>query len=222
MDQSLTLAQPARPPVRLLRLPAFWLGLLALLLLGIFESRFIAWCWPVYGESACTRYSLPLNFVLDLAFFLLVALVFDRSWWAVLLAGLLAVVVYHAGSLVRVLPGGSSGEGLAQAATSLAGWLFMALFQALLRFILPAAILRVLVRRAGELSSRTAILFGTLVAAYAAAYHIALFGGAAIVSPGSVAPGYIFTPLDLLGALLTGLAAWLAVLIGRAVRVRQS
>jgi len=225
MDQALSLAQPARPPARLARLPAFWLALLALLLLGIFESRFIAWCWPTYGESACGRYSLPLNFVLDLAFFLLVVLVFDHAWWAVLLVSVVALEVYHAGNLVRALPGVFGGEGqpfLTQAASFLAGWAIMTLIQTLLRFLVPAAILRWLARRSGGLSSRAAVLFGVSVAAFAAAYHIALFGGAAIVSPGSVAPGYIFTPLDLVGALLTGLAAWLAVLIGRAVRVRQS
>ena len=225
MDQALSLVQPARPPGRLIQTPAFWLGFLALLLLGIFESRFIAWCWPTYGESACGRYSLPLNFVLDLAFFLLVVLVFDHAWWAVLLVSVVALEVYHAGNLVRALPGVFGGEGqpfLTQAASFLAGWAIMTLIQTLLRFLVPAAILRWLARRSGGLSSRAAVLFGVSVAAFAAAYHIALFGGAAIVSPGSVAPGSIFTPLDLLGALLTGLAAWLAVLIGRAVRVRQS
>jgi hypothetical protein len=220
MDTPLPLAQPTRPPARLARLPAFWLALLALVLLGLLEHTFITWCWPRYGESACTRFSLPLNFLLDLAFFVLVVLVFERRWRDVLLVGLLGVTAYQAGAMVRALGGGLAGEGqpfFVSAAALVAAWLVRTLFLALLRVVIPAAILRWLARRAGGLTNRSSVLFGATMAAFAAVYHIALFGGASIVSPGSVAPGYIFTPLDLLGALLTGLAGWLAVVIGRRI-----
>ncbi len=40
---------------------------------------FTAWCWPRDGEQACGRYVLPVDFLMSLVIFTLVALVFDQS-----------------------------------------------------------------------------------------------------------------------------------------------
>ena len=58
----------------------FLLLLLALAALAGVSLWFTAWCWPRFGESACGRYVLPIDFLMSLVIFALVTLVFDQSW----------------------------------------------------------------------------------------------------------------------------------------------
>lgn len=146
MRSSIFREQPARSSNNATS-QAFLILLLALALFAIAEASYGYWCYPYFGESACNRYSVPVNVLLDLTFYMLVVLVFDRSWSWLVLFSLGASFIYIlsgfvfgwlAPLLVPTLPSFH--------ATGL--WSFLAavlarlVFIGLLRIFIPAAILR--------------------------------------------------------------------------------
>ena len=125
---------------------SFLLVLLGLVVIAGISLWFTAWCWPRYGEQACGRYVLPVDFVMSLAIFTLVALVFDQPWGrlflyamgisvAMVLGNLLARLIYTA----PALPFQSWPDFWRYLQAALMRLLF---YQALVQVFVPAVILR--------------------------------------------------------------------------------
>ncbi len=197
--------------------------LLALILVSGFSLWFTAWCWPRYGEQACGRYVLPIDFLMSLVIFTLAALVFDQPWGklflyaigislAMVLGNLLARLIYTA----PALPFQSLADFWRYLQATLMRLLF---YQALVQVFLPAAILRGLTRRDWErITLLNAAAFGVMIGVIFTLFIAGLFWLASIIQPGSIAPGYIFTWNNFLSSLTVGLAACLGVLLGKALR----
>ena len=217
MEESLS------PVVRPLAAKPFLLLLLALVVLAGAESWFTAWCWPQYGERACGRYGLSLDFLMSLAIFALVALVFDQPWGRLILYSIVISAAAGLGGLAARLlltapglPFPNIPELLRYLGVVLVRLIYLALMQALV----PAAILRGLLRRDWErITLANAAAFGVIMCVVSALFITALFGLASVIQPGSVAPGYIFTWNDFFSALTLGLAACLGVLLGKVLRI---
>ena len=200
----------------------FLLLLLALAVIAGVSLVFTAWCWPRYGEQACGRYVLPVDFVMSLVIFTLVALVFDQPWGRLILYGLAISAAMILGSLVGrlilrapALPFRSALDFL----NYLAGALMRLIYPNLLQVLVPAAVLRGLLRRDWErITLPSAAAFGVMIGVIFTLFFAGLFWLASVIQPGSVAPGYIFTWNDFLSALTLGLAACLGVLLGKALR----
>jgi len=181
-----------------------------------------AWCWPRFGERACGIYVLPVDFLMSLTIFTLVTLVFDKPWGKLLLfsiaisaAAVLGIVVARLINNAWFEPLQGYIEVLRFLGTSIIRIVYMALIQT----IIPAAILRGLVRQdALRITIKRAALFGVILGLGYAIFITGLFGMASIIQPGSVAPGYIFTWGNIYSALILGLAAFAGVLLGRALR----
>ena len=202
----------------------FLLLLLALAVLAGASVYLTAWCWPRYGEQACGRIVLPVDFLMTLVILTLVAMVFDQPWGklvlysivisaAVVLGSLFARMIYTASALpIQSMP-----DLMRYLATVLMRLLYLALIQT----FVPAAILRLLLRReAQRITLKNAALYGVILGVLYAAFTTAVFGLAAIIQPGSVAPGSIFNWNNLLSALTMGLAAFLGVLLGKRLRAK--
>ena len=143
------MSESEKPYTYTLPLKPFLLLLLALAALAGISLWFTAWCWPRYGESACGRYVLPIDFLMSLVIFALVTLVFDQRWGKLALYSLLTALVIVAGSLVArmlytatAIPLSSLPDLLRFLQASLLRLIYLALIQT----FVPAALLRLLTR----------------------------------------------------------------------------
>ena len=205
-----------------LQVKPFLLLLLALAVLAGVSLWLTAWCWPRYGESACGRIVLPVDFLMSLVIFTLATLVFDQRWVRLVLYSIAIGAAVVLGSLVARMIYTATAvpfQSFLELLRFLAAALLRLLYLALVQVLMPAAFLRGLLRRdAGRISYKNAALFGLVVGLVYAIFITALFWLASIIQPGSVAPGYIFTWSNMLSALVLGLAAFLGVLLGKKLR----
>ena len=208
--------------IKPLSLRPFLLLLLALAVLAGASLWLTAWCWPRYGERACSLYVQPVDFLMSLAIFALVTLVFDQSWGKLVLYSIAISAAVILGSLAArliftalALPFHSFPDFLSFLGSTLVRLLYLAAIQT----FIPAAILRGLLRRdAQRITLKSAAIFGVILGAVYAIFITALFGLAAVLQPGSVAPVYNFTWTNMLSALTLGLAAFVGVLVGKRLR----
>jgi hypothetical protein len=214
--------EPEPQTTHSLPLKPFLLLLLALAALAGASLYLTAWCWPRYGEQACGRIVIPVDFLMSLAIFILVALVFDQPWGRLALYSLLIALVIVLGSLVArmvytvtAIPFGSLPDFLRFLQSALLRMLYLALVQT----FVPAAILRGLARRdVQRITVKNAAIFGVILGALYLLFTTGLFWAASILQPGSVAPGYIFTWDNGISGLMLGLAAFLGALAGKRLR----
>ncbi len=228
MDRSILREQPASPSNNTIQSRAFLMLLLALSLFAIAEASYGYWCYPYFGDSACNRYSIPVNLLLDLTFFMLVVLVFDRPWSWLALFSLVASLIYTISGLifgwfaplvVHTFPSFHL--------TGILPYLVAVFAQlgiiGLMRIFIPAAILRGLVRGSWQnIHLFNALAYGVVMAGLAEAYVAGIFTIAYFVQPGSVSPGSIFTFFDLMSTLISAVTIWVAILLGKSIRARQA
>lgn len=219
MDKSTN--QQGRQP---LPLKPFLFLLLALLVTSGVSVWFTGWCWPRYGESACGRYVMPVDFLMSLVIMALVTLIFDQKWVRLILFGLLIGAVMIAGGLIaRWIHSAPASPipGYLNFLQYIFGLLLRLIYPNLIQVLVPAAILRGLLRGdVQRITLKTAALFGVIMGAVFTIFMAGLFWLASVIQTGSVAPGYVLSWNDLLSALTLGLAAILGVLLGKALRVR--
>jgi apolipoprotein N-acyltransferase len=198
--------------------------LLALVVMAGVSHWFTAWCWSRFGESACGRYVLPIDFLMSLVIFALVALVFDQRWGRLIICTIVISAAMYVGSLVArliytatAMPWDSIPVFLRYLQGALTRMIYLALVQALI----PAAILRGVMRGdAQRITLKSSALFGLVIGVIFTVFMTGLFWLASVIQTGSVAPGYIFTWNDLLSALTLSLAAYLGALLGKRLRIR--
>ena len=216
--------EPQSAHIKHLPTKPFLLLLLGLAMLAGVSLWLTAWCWPRYGEQACGRIVLPVDLLMSLVIFALVTLVFDQRWGKLVLYAILISSAIVVGSLVARLIYTSLAlpfQGLPDFLRYLESALIRLIYLALIQVLIPAAILRGLLRGDGErITLANAASYGAIVGVLYALLTTALFGLAAVLQPGSVAPGYIFSLNNLLSALVLGLAAFLGVLTGKALGKR--
>ena len=180
--------------------------LLGLVVMAGISLWFTAWCWPRYGEQACGRYVLPVDFVMSLVIFTLVALVFDQPWGRLFL--------YCRGDrrcTVSRKPGSPADLHCHQQCPGIAVPIFLRYLQGaltrliyltLVQVLIPAAILRGCATRrdAQRITLPNAAAFGVIIGVVFTLFFAGLFWLASVIQPGSVAPGYIFTWNDFLSS----------------------
>jgi hypothetical protein len=203
----------------------FLLLLLALAVIGGVSLVFTAWCWPRYGEHACGQYVLPVDFLMSLVIFTLVALVFDQTWGRLILYCVAIGAAQLAGNLAARLIYTATAmpwDSVPIFLRYLQGALTRLIYLTLVQVLIPAAILRGLLRRdAQRITLPNAAAFGVIIGVVFTLFFAGLFWLASVIQPGSVAPGYIFTWNDFLSSLTVGLAACLGVLLGKTLRVNH-
>ena len=201
---------------------SFLLLLLALAVIAGISLWFTAWCWPRYGESACGRYVLPVDFLMSLVIFTLVALVFDQRWGRLVLfctaIGAAQLVGQLAARLLYTAPT-MPWDSVPIFLRYLQGALTRLIYLTLIQVLIPVAILRGLLRRdAQRISLRSAAAYGVSIGVIFTLFFAGLFWLASVIQTGSVALGWYFTWNDFLSTLTVGLAACLGVLLGKALR----
>jgi hypothetical protein len=214
--------QPEPQTTHLFPTKPFLLLLLVLAALAGASLYLTAWCWPRYGEQACGRIVLPVDFLMSLAIFTLVTLIFDQGWGKLVLYSFVTSAAIVLGSMVArqiytgtALPFQGSSDFLRYLESALLRMLYLALIQT----FVPACILRLLTRReVGRIRPKSAAVFGVILGSLFVLFMTALFGLASVLQPGSIAPGYIFTWDNVLSGLTLGLAAFLGALIGKKLR----
>jgi hypothetical protein len=216
--------QPETQTINHVPTKPFLLLLLALAALAGISLWFTAWCWPRYGESACGRYVLPIDFLMSLVIFALVTLVFDQRWgkliayavvisFATLVGSLIARLLYTA----PAMPWDSIPVLLYYLQGALTRMLYLVLVQALL----PAALLRGYLRGdVNRITLKSAALFGLIIGVTFTVSMAGLFWLVSLIQTGSVMPGFYFTWNDSLSALTLGLAGFLGVILGKRLRTR--
>jgi hypothetical protein len=214
--------QPEAQTTHIFPTKPFLLLLLVLAALAGASLYLTAWCWPRYGEQACGRIVLPIDFLMSLAIFILVTLVFDQSWIRLALYSIVIALGIVFGSLLARMTYTATAipfQSLPDFLRYLESTLLRMLYLALVQIFVPATILRLLTQReVGRITPKSAAVFGVILGALFVLFMTALFGLAAILQPGSVAPGYIFTWDNVLSGLTLGLAAFLGALAGRKLR----
>jgi hypothetical protein len=223
MERSLAIPTTLSSPLRLSRSRPFLVVSLAILLLGVVEKGLSTWCYSDYGAGICGGFSLPLNFFLDLAFITLVVLVFDGTSDRLMLSALATSLVYHAG---QVMGGWFAPApdliGLNFVGSSLPVFLGQTVLLAVMRILIPAAILRLLTRgNWRHINALNAFKFGLSLVLLSAGMIAILFALAALATPGAAATGFVLTRENVAGGLLSVLAVWLAAMLGKRLRERE-
>lgn len=221
-----TLSAPAifQSPWRLSRNRAFLFITLAVLLLAVVEKGLSPWCQSAYGTGLCSGVSLVLNFTLDLAFITLVVLVFDGPSERLLLSALGASLVYHAGGVMggwmTPLP---ETFGVDLAGSFLPVFLGQTVLVAVIRFLIPAVILRLLTRSNWKrINAINSLKFGLFLVMLSASMIALMFALAALAAPGAATTGVVLTVETVAGGLLSVLAVWVATMGGRQIRERAA
>jgi hypothetical protein len=216
------MSEPPSQELNPLPLKSFLLLLLALAVLAGLSLWLTAWCWPRYGESACGRIVLPVDFLMSLAIFALVTLVFDQRWVRLVLYSIAISAAVVFGSLIARMVYTATAlpfQNLPDFLRYLEAALVRLLYLALIQIFVPAIILRLWLRReAQRINLNNAAMYGLIVGLLYTLFTTALFWLASIIQPGSVAPGSIITWNNLLSAPTLGLAAFLGVLLGKKLR----
>lgn len=224
MENSLSAPTLFPLPWRISRSRAFLLITLAVFLLAMGEKSISPWCQSAYGTGLCTDLSLPLNFFLDLAFITLVVLVFDGSSDRLLLSGLGASLVYHAGGVMGgwMMPLPKT-FGLNFTGSLLPVFLGQTVLVAVLRFLVPAVVLRLLTRcNWKRINALIGLKFGLFLLSLSAGMIALMFALAALTVPGAANTVVVLTVENVAGGLLSVLAVWMATMGGRQIRERAT
>ena len=205
---------------RLSRNRAFIFITLAVLLLAVLEIGISPWCQSAGGMALCSGVNLALNFTLDLAFISLVVLVFDSPSDRLLLSALGASLVYHAGGVmggwITPLPG-TFGVGLT--GSFLPVFLGQTVLVSVIRFLIPAAILRSLTRSNWkEINALNSLKFSLFLVMLSAGMIALMFALAALAVPGTATTSVVLTAETMAGGLLSVLAVWVATMGGKQIR----
>ena len=220
MERSLSIPQVIQSPIRFSRSRPFLLVTLAILVLAVIEKGLSPWCYSDYGSGICSGLSLPLNFFLDLAFFILVVLVFDGPFDRLMLSALAASLVYHAGQVM----GGWFAPAVDPVGINFAGsflpvFLGQTVLVAVMRILIPAGILRYLTRGSWQnINALNALKFGFFLVLLSGSMIAILFALAGMAAKGATTTGFVLTAGNVAGALLSLLAVWLAAMLGKRIR----
>jgi phosphoglycerol transferase MdoB-like AlkP superfamily enzyme len=222
--KDIAMQEPQSPGLNPVSLKPFLLLLLALAVLAGVSLWLTAWCWPRYGESACGRYVLPIDFLTSLVIFALVALVFDQSWGRLIAFAIVISFATYVGSLVArlfytapAMPWYSVPVFLRYLQGALTRMIYLILIQALI----PAAILRGYLRGDAEhITLKSAALFGVIIGVVFTVSMTGLFWLVSVIQTRSVTPDFFFPWNDFLSTLTLGLAAFLGVLAGKRLRLQ--
>ena len=202
----------------------FLLLLLALAALAGISLWFTAWCWPRYGESACGRYVLPIDFLMSLVIFALVTLVFDQRWGRLMAYAIMISFATVVGSLVARLFYTASAmpwDSIPVLLYYLQGMLTRMIYLILVQALIPAVLLRGYLRNdANRITLKSAALFGVIIGLVFTVSMAGLFWLVSIIQTGSVTPVFFLTWNDFLSALTLGLAGFLGVILGKWLRSR--
>jgi apolipoprotein N-acyltransferase len=134
------------------------------------------------------------------------------------LIGVVAILGSMVASKINIGPA-SPFQGFGELPGNVMASLGRLVYLALIQTVIPAAILRGLVRRdVQRVTVANSALFGAILGLGYAVFITSLFWIASLIQPGSVAPGYILTWQNMYGALTLGLAAWAGVLLGKVLR----
>ena len=222
MDHPLTIPTLFQPSIRLLRSRAFLIVSLAVFLLAVIEKGLPVWCNLDAGPGICSSFSLALNFFLELFFITLVVLIFDGPSDRLLLYSLVASLIYHAGMVI----GGWIAPvldplGLNIVESSMPAFLGQTVLMAVMRFLIPAGILRYLTRGSWHgINALSALKFGLCLVLLSASLIAIMFALAALAAPGAATTGFVLTVENVSGVLLSFLAVWVAAMFGKHIRER--
>jgi len=224
MEHSLSAPTLFPSPWSLSRSRVFLFATLAVFLLAVVEKGLSPWCESASSSGLCSGASLTLNFTLDLAFIILVVLVFDGPSDRMLLSALGASLVYHAGGVM----GGWMTPLPETFVMNLTGsflpvFLGQTVLVAVIRFLIPAAILRWLTRSDWKrINALNSLMFGLFLLMLSASMIASMFTLAALAVPDAAKTGVVLTIETVAGGLLSVLAVWVATMWGKQIRERAA